>query len=113
MSWPSSSAGDIRHASDGDEGVTGLDPPTIADADSLFAERRPSNLVTQDEIDFFRERRSEGKTTIEIQLAIERLRRRNQAIKDVNASMQHELSRVKANRLYLERMLSEQIQESH
>lgn len=115
LSWPcatsSLAARETRHASDGAESVVGLTGESQADDDSTLL-RRPSNLITQDEIDFFRSRRSEGKSTEEMHSAIARLRRRNRSIQDVNAQMQHELSRVKASRLYLEKMLSEQVEES-
>ena len=93
-----------------------LSPPWGDDDESMDASRihrRESNLVTEDEIEYFRQKRSQGKSTEELQSAIGRLRRRNRAIQDVNAQLQHELSRVKANRLYLERVLSEHIQQSH
>ena len=80
---------------------------------SSMMQRRDSHLVTEEEIEYFRQKRSQGKSAEELHSAIGRLRRRNRAIQDVNAQLQHELSRVKANRLYLERMLSEHIQQSH
>mmetsp|Transcript_28391 Transcript_28391/g.74571 ORF Transcript_28391/g.74571 Transcript_28391/m.74571 type:complete len:250 (+) Transcript_28391:239-988(+) len=99
LTAPSSSDGDVPPHRDSDD-------PAV----SLY--RRPSNMTTESEIEYFRKRRSEGKSAAEMQSAIARLRRRNRAMQDGNALMQHELSRVKANRLHLERVLSEQIQQA-